>query len=169
MVREVNERNNTSCRSISIAGGTPPQTRLPDLRVSLAVPGRAIAGSNIGPAVRLVAANTGNALALGTDRARANGYMIDLILSRDTRVPNGFATFSPNWREDVLLRGGRVSNTRTLAPRQSQAYRVGGGIPANTPPGRYFVCARVDSGNKIRELSERNNVACRPIVILRRR
>jgi hypothetical protein len=42
---------------------------------------------------------------------------------------------------------------------------VGGGIPADTPPGVYFICARVDAGNTVSELQEDNNAACTRIRI----
>ena len=151
-----------SCRG---AGGG---RRLPDLTVRLRAPRTAVAGSNIGPQIKVHARNVGNAPARGTDVGGANGYMIDIILSKDTNAPAGFATYSPNYHEDVLLKGGRISNTKTLAPAVGKSYPTGGGIPANTPAGNYFVCAKVDSGAKIAEKRENNNVACSRIRIRRR-
>lgn len=141
----------------------------PDLRVKIKAPAVARAGSDIGPRIRLVAINSGRAVAPGTLPANKNGYMIDVILSKDRNVPSGYAVYSPTWKEDVLLKGGRVSRTVDLKPRQRKAYKTGGGIPANTPTGRYFVCARIDSGNKVTERNERNNVSCSRIRIIGKR
>ena len=140
----------------------------PDLTVRLSAPRSAYAGQNIGPKLKVYARNIGHATARGTDTLGANGYMVDIILSKDTRAPAGYATYSPNYHEDVLLRGGRISNTRTLIPGTGKFYPTGGGIPANTPAGNYFVCAKVDSGAKISESRENNNVACSRIKIKRR-
>jgi subtilase family serine protease len=91
--------------------------------------------------------------------------MIDIVLSTDTNVPPGFATFSPNFSEDVLLLGARTSNTIDLAPGASKVYATGAGIPADTPTGNYQICARIDSGSKVAESNEANNVMCRAIKI----
>ena len=61
-----------------------------------------------------------------------------------------------------------ISNTKTLVPAASRSYPTGGGIPADTPAGNYFVCAKVDSGRKIAERNENNNVACARIKIRRK-
>jgi hypothetical protein len=91
--------------------------------------------------------------------------MVDLMLSTDTNVPAGMAIYSANFSEDVLLQGGRISHTRTLNPGQSKIYVVNGGIPADTPPGGYYICAKVDSGNKITESNEGNNSSCKRVYI----
>lgn len=146
------------------AGAAPP---LPDLTVSLAVPANAFAGEDIGPRVTLRVKNVGCAVAWGTT-AHPTGYMVDLTLGRDEVVPVGFAGYSPHFREDVLLKGGRVSKTVDLPAGAFRGYLVGGGIPNDTPPGRYFVCARVDPGTAVNESNEDNNVTCRPIRIAQR-
>jgi hypothetical protein len=109
--------------------------------------------------------NDGNGIAFGTQSAGSNGYMVDVVLSRDTSVPEGWASYTASYHEDVLLKGGRISNTVDLAPRHSRRYETGGGIPADTPPGWYFICAKVDAGNTVGELREDNNVACARIRI----
>jgi hypothetical protein len=52
---------------------------------------------------KLAARNIGGAHALGTTGALdpANGYMIDVVLSKDMSVPPGFATFSQGFLEDA--------------------------------------------------------------------
>jgi len=145
--------------------GGPPTA--PDLKVSISGPGAARAGDDIGPLLKLIGSNAGGAAAPGTTGTLdpAHGYMIDVVLSRDMNVPPGFATYSPLFSEDVLLQGGRVSNTQDLAPGASKAYPVGARIPTDTPAGSYYVCAQIDPGNKVFETNETNNTACMPIRI----
>ena len=164
-VSESNESNNVGCSRIRIRGGGRP-----DLITRLRAPRTAVAGSDVGPLVRLTAFNIGTALAAGTSGVVSppNGYMIDLVLSTDTNVPAGFATFSPNFSEDVLLLGARTSNTIDLAPGANRTYPTGAGIPADTPNGNYFFCARIDPGNKVSESNEANNVTCVRVRIRRR-
>lgn len=150
--------------SISLAQHGPHQ---PDLVVRVSGPPVAAPGQDISNLIALRAGNRGIAAAPGTTGALdpANGYMIDLVLSSDAQLPEGFAIYSHNWAEDVLVRGGRVSRTTDLAPGANRPYPVGAVIPADTPAGRYFLCARIDSGNKVAESSENNNTSCTPIVI----
>ncbi|NES02767.1 MAG: hypothetical protein F6K22_07860 [Okeania sp. SIO2F4] len=92
--------------------------------------------------------------------------MVDLILSSDTEVPDGFAIFSANYNEDVLLPGGRISNTPDLAPGEEWVITDSGGIPADTPVGDYYLAAQVDPGKKITESDETNNVAFEPLKLV---
>jgi len=143
----------------------PASPNLSDLSVKISAPATATAGSDIGSQLRVVVSNTGKLTAVGTNSAGSNGYMVDIILSSDTNTPSNWAIYSPNYREDVLLRGGRISNTKDLPPQRSESYRTRGVIPADTPPGNYNICAKVDAGNKITESNEANNVSCVPIRI----
>lgn len=159
------DKNITVCRTAAGRGR-------PDLQVVVNGPASADAGDDIGPAIKVVAKNLGTAAAPGTTGSldSANGYMIDVLLSRNANAPPGLAVYSPNFREDVLLRGGRISRTVDLAPGGSHTYpNLEGGdgrIPADTPSGNYHLCARVDPGNKVEELNETNNVYCAPIQIV---
>lgn len=139
----------------------------PDLLIRVAGPQRANPGEEIGQQIRQQVTNRGEAPAPGMVGRidPANGYMIDLVISTDQRVPTGFATFSHEFREDALLEGGRTSRTDDLFPGDIREYPVGARIPANTPPGNYFICARIDSGDRVAESNERNNNACFPIQI----
>jgi hypothetical protein len=156
---------------ISIAGAELQSASvpklMPDLVVKISGPPTANAGDDIGPLIKVLARNIGTATAPGTTGTLdpSNGFMIDVVLSTDMTVPSGFATFSPNFSEDALMQGGRISNTTDLAPGASKLYATGGGIPADTPTGSYYVCARIDSGGKVAELNERNNVSCSRIRI----
>lgn len=123
----------------------------------------------------------GTSNAPGTLSAGTAGWMADVILSTDRVGPRGFATFSPTWHEDVLLRGGRMSRTNDLAPNAEQMFNgpttMRGGppprpydylafpMPTGVPPGAYFVCVISDPANVVREVNERNNATCAPITI----
>jgi hypothetical protein len=129
-------------------------------------------GDEVKDTVKITVSNKGSGKALGTQDAGANGYMVDLILSTDKNVPVQFATL-PNpytFKEDMLLKGGRLSNTDTLAPGASRVYSVAtpppiaGLIPPGTP-SKVYLCAVVDPGKKINESNENNNVDFRPISI----
>lgn len=138
-------------------------------------------GDNILISFRVMNQLPATAAAPGTLSANTNGWMVDIVLSTDTNVPAGFAVFSPNWSEDVLLRGGRESRTNDLAPGQEQLFNgptvmLGGPpprpydylsypMPAGVPPGNYYVCVVVDPANVIAERNERNNATCQPITI----
>ena len=102
----------------------------------------------------------------------AASYMVDIFLSTDRTPPSTWAVYSATWREDVLLRGGRVSRTYSVGPGVSArygapSYEIGPFVlPTGIPPGNYFLCAGVDMGNRVAESNERNNVACNPLRIL---
>ena len=151
---------------------TPPIC--PDLTAAIeGAPAAADAGADIGRSLRLVGRNSplppgaarSRATAAGTRGGASRGYMLDLVLSSDADVPTGPATFSATFAEDVLLSGGRVSDTPDLAAGGAAVQRVGALIPADTPPGKYFLCARIDPMNQIIETDENNNVACVAIKI----
>jgi hypothetical protein len=149
---------------------TPPIC--PDLAVAMkGTPAATDAGVDMGGSLRLIGRNllpppgVTRRRASGTRAGAARGYMIDLVLSSDTRVASGPATFSATFAEDALLRGGRVSDTLDLDAGEEKPHRVGAVIPADTPPGRYFLCARIDPLNQIAEPDENNNVTCVAIVV----
>ena len=138
-----------------------------DLIVQIEAPISARAGDDVGPALKVMAQNRGVIPAPGTIGILnpSNGYVIDIVLSKDPEVPAGYATYAPHYSEDVLLKGGRISNTADLRPGAKKKFRTGGGIPDDTPTGQYFVCARIDSANKVPESNESNNVRCAKIKI----
>lgn len=141
--------------------------KLPDLVIELSIPPKAKAGMNIARDIKLVAKNTGKATALGSLNTitASNYYMVDFVLSTDEIVPKSFARYSPNFFEDVLLRGGRVSRTLDLASGESKNYLNGAGIPADTLAGTYFICGQIDPGRKVIESNEENNITCASIEI----
>jgi hypothetical protein len=146
---------------LSIAG-TACQISMADLTVNVTGPPSAEPGEDIGSLLTVQATNRGNASAPGTVGTidPANGYMVDLILSTDEVVPPGWASPGP-YQEDVLLTGGRISNTPDIPVGGSVGLSAGSAtLPADTPPGNYFVCARIDPGTTVAEFSEDNNTDC---------
>lgn len=170
-MKPINRRFPTFLSAIGLALACGPTLRAaalaPDLTVDLVVPAAAAPGADIGNRIRLIVKNRGTAPANGT-QAHAAGYMVDLTLGRNPAVPAGFRVFSATFVEDALLKGGRVSRTVDLAPLAFHEYAAGGGIPADTPAGNYFLCATADPGNAVVESNEANNTACRQIRIEQR-
>ena len=87
----------------------------PDLTVTVTAPTIAFPGENISAGTTVQVSNIGTDPAIGNLTAPGKGYIIDLVLSSDKSVPSGFAIFSSNYSEDVLLKGGRDSNTKKLS------------------------------------------------------
>jgi hypothetical protein len=141
-------------------------------------------GQEIGAMLRLKVTNHGPAIApgtldsTGTPRVPPAGYMVDLVLSSDNVMPAGLALLplpaGIAYAEDGLLAGGRVSRTPDLPGRTAillsasdpPGTDVGGVIPSGTPPGDYFLCARVDPGNLVPEMKESNNANCRKVTVV---
>ncbi len=134
----------------------------PDLEVTLTANSSYVVGEDVAGTVDITVKNSGTAKALGTDGSGSDGYMVDLVLSTDATVPVVFANVpSPYlFAEDMLVIGGRVSNTGTLEPGDSKTYSGHGGpIPPGTPSIAYL-CAVADPGGKITESNENNNTSC---------
>lgn len=129
-----------------------------DLLIRLEGPQSALPGDEV--SVKVTVHNGGSHAAPGTDSG--DGYMVDLVLTRGA-VPVGFAVYADTYSDGVLLRGGRISNTRTLAAGDTAIYSEAGRLPADTPHDVYRLCATVDPGGKVSEDSEDNNVACIPL------
>lgn len=136
---------------------------LPDLSVAIDAPESAFAGSDVGSDVTITVLNQGSQTAPGS---ASGGYMVDLFVTRGP-MPSGFARFEQAYFDGVLLRGGRYSNTRQLAPRSRARLRSSATLPADMQAGRYRLCARVDPGGKVAESDETNNTACMPIEVAR--
>lgn len=143
----------------------------PDLIVEISGPSTINAG-NSPETVIVEVKNVGNATAPGTltkgDQINSDGYMIDIVLSSDNHLPIQFALVSDTFREDMLLKGGRISRTQDLAHSESKTYTFSAPallIPADTPQGEYCLGAVVDSGKRVEESNEVNNTACHNISI----
>ncbi len=141
-----------------------PGRDLPDLVITeLTGPATARPGEAIGPWLRLEIANRGRGPALGRD-----GYLahVDLVLSSDRRVEGLPATASDRFHEDVLLPGGRLQLRDDLRPGARVRLRGEGRLPRRIRPGRYYLCAAVDSTDRVRERREDDNVACMPLRVV---
>jgi len=140
-------------------------------------------GTHLKDLLKIKVSNLGNDDAPGTVnpdgsvKVPPQGYMIDLVLSADAVVPEGFATSADVhgviYKEDALLVRGRVSRTPDVPAMSSVILPTGlpissdvdGIIPSQTPPGSYYLCARIDPGEAVPEADEVNNLTCREIVV----
>lgn len=95
----------------------------------------------------------------------SGSFHVDLALSLDNELPSGFLPMVSGYADDTLLVGGRDQVTGVLGPGESASDVLNIEIPANTPPGSYFLCASIDSSNEVAESNETNNVFCEPIEI----
>lgn len=164
-----------SPKSSDFIVAVPPilfKVKKPNLKTSLALngPDAAFAGEDISNRIKVYAINNGAAAAAGTTGtlSPANGFMIDVMLSKDKFSPAAFATYSPNYSDDVLLLGGRISNTVDLGAGNSGGYATGATIPADTPSGLYYLSVRIDPANQVAESNEDDNTFFLPIKITRR-
>jgi hypothetical protein len=97
-----------------------------------------------------------------------NNVAVDIILtSKHTYpMPAPFAVYSANYSDNVLLKGGREHISFTGPGSVNVKLNGPNTIPADTPPGIYYLGAVIDAGNKVNESNERNNVHfCRLKVI----
>ncbi len=142
-----------------------------DLTPIIGAPVERRAGEDV--MITLEIANRGDTNCPGTIEAPPGAsYMVDIFLSTDRNGPSSWAVYNATWREDVLLRGGRVSRTNSIGPGVTvrygaPRYEIGPmTLPTSIPPGDYFLCAGVDMGNRVAESNKRNNIACNPMRIL---
>ncbi|WP_334110131.1 CARDB domain-containing protein [Thermodesulfitimonas autotrophica] len=124
----------------------------PDLTVSIAGPAKAVAGKSV--SVKVTVKNNGLAAAPGTvDAGSSSAYMVDLVLSSDYDVPVKWAVqpvyagkTKDDFVEDMLILGGRISNTKSISAGGQVSYTLSAYIPLKTSPGVYCLGAVVDSG-----------------------
>jgi len=85
----------------------------------------------------------------------------DLILTRVQTypAPAPYAIYSPNYSDNVLLKGGRTHVNFAANGSTAVGFGNNNEIPADTPPGIYYLGVVIDAGNKVKETNERNNVA----------
>jgi hypothetical protein len=97
-----------------------------------------------------------------------NSVVVDIILTSNPTypAPAPYAIYSPNYADNVLLKGGR-ENISFAGPGNVNVTLNGNNtIPADTPGGIYYLGAVIDAGNKVHEANENNNVSfCRIKVI----
>ncbi len=134
-----------------------PPSEDPNLVVSLFA--RAAVPSRETMELEVRVTNLGGGEAFGTLQD-PDGYMVDLVLSTDQRLPEEWAVFEPVFVEDVLLEGGRISNTETLPGGESITYTTEVRLPEHTEPGTYCLGAHVDPGHAVQESVELDNTFC---------
>ncbi len=133
----------------------------PDLTIRIMrCPGMAKPGQDLGASFVVMATNNG--------RTPVKQVAVDIVLKKNPRcpAPAGLAVYSPNFSDGVLLKGGR--EFVDLNGGETKPVKLNGlnTIPADTPPGNYYLCAIIDAGNKVVEANEGNNCACCPIKIV---
>lgn len=152
-VAESNEGNNTRTERLVCKGGASQG----DLSVRIArCPKSVKQGQDLGATFQVMGRSTfPNPL---------TSVAVDIILTskRTYPVPAPYAVYSPNYSDGVLLKGGR-EHISFKGPRTVRVKLNGSNtIPANTPPGMYYLGAVIDAGDKVKEGNEKNNVAfCR--------
>jgi hypothetical protein len=151
-------------------GVLPPLLR-PDLVVSLSCDPKAAAGANLPVVVKVT--NRGTAKAIGTSEGPADkAYMIDLVWSADSVIPMKIAVqpvyqglTKEDFVEDMLVFGGRISNTQSLMPGESTTYNLPAYVPRNMAPATYWLGAYVDSISHVSESREANNTTSTKVLI----
>jgi hypothetical protein len=130
-----------------------------DLLPKISGPMTAFPGSSLRQKIRVGIKNGGTFY--------AKNFSVDLVLSKDQFIPVKFATYSATFKEDCLLKGGREF-VKQLKGKSTMYLKLNGTnmIPADTPPGYYYLAVVVDPGKKVAELNEENNVAMFRIRIL---
>lgn len=157
-VEEGDETNNVYCQSLTVLNLQA------DLEIAGVTFNRLVEpGGQVD--VEVTARNAGTATALGTETLQT-GYMIDFVLSTDTHVPADWAIYNDAFGEDVLLLGGRVSNTDDLEAGAEQTYQMPGWLPSDTPPGDYQLCLVIDPGDGVEESDETDNTYCQSLTVV---
>lgn len=129
--------------------------KIPDLTVSFPMKVRFDRHSslkNISRSIRVNVKNTGNGTAVN--------FFVDFILSTDQSAAVTYATYAPDFHEDVLLKGGRM-HIKSLAPGSVVSLTIPQlvSIPKRMPRKGLYIGAVVDSGNSVKESNEKNNIA----------
>ena len=127
-------------------------TSCANLSGTIDCPATAYPGEELGDAISVEVANSGD--------ATAREFFVDLVVSSDTAAPIAYAPYTPVFQEDGLLQGGREF-VSALAPGATAAVELNGNnkIPADTPAGSRYIGLVVDSGRAVAETSEVDNVA----------
>ena len=150
----------------------PPLVILkPDLVVSLSAADKAGPGDKL--PVKVTVTNKGAVKAIGTSEGPASkAYMVDLVWSADSVIPEKTAVqpvyqglTKEDFVEDMLVLGGRISNTQSIPPGGSVTYTLPAYVPKNIAPGTYWLGAYVDSIGHVAESNEANNTTSTKVLI----
>jgi hypothetical protein len=140
-----------------------PLLPLPDLIVSVSGPVNITAGEDV--ELTVVVENKGLVDAPGSkDVDYRESYFIDLIISEDGHFPMEPATHptyqgysGDDFVEDMLITGGRISNTDSIPVGEYVIYVGEYYIPKNITSGLYYIAAVVDPAGRVEENNEANN------------
>lgn len=129
-----------------------------DLNAVMTYPLAAAPGSRLKRKVTVTIYNEGN--------IPAENFFIEAVLSGDNQFPMEPAVYSRTYREDVLLKDGRML-VELLKPGHSITMTFDGAmtIPRDTPVGKYHLGLVIDPENRITEQEESNNRIARVIII----
>ena len=168
-VAESNEGNNTFLTSLRTNCTTqpppPPQNGKPDLIIEdIATSATTVSPGGTLGWIKVRVKNIGTAKAIGTMESSSTGYFVDVILSIDAAATVSLKTLpSPyDFVEDMLLRGGRISNTYSLNPGEVREYVLPDVLmPVHMPLAcqhkNVYIGAIADPKNTIAESNETNN------------
>lgn len=164
-VAETNENDNTRFTRFKLNCSGPTTAPRPDLVITYMALANPVGGPGLAfSELKVEVKNVGGAPAVGTDTDPANGYMVDIITSSNTAAPMAYAPLAAagQFPEDKLVIGGRISNTKTLAPGASHIYYLQDlklpMVDLHNYCGRAFYLGGIaDPGLKIAEISETNN------------
>lgn len=109
-------------------------------------------GDPIGPSIKVTAKCT---FPLGAKEVAVDTFLTSKMTYP---VPVPFAVYSANYSDNVLLIGGRTHIDFKKAGKMRVKIDTTSTIPADTPPGIYYLGISIDAGNKYKETNERNNV-----------
>jgi hypothetical protein len=122
-----------------------------DLAVQLHYPVQATPGQNLQSEVAVAIENKGS--------AAAKNIVLEIVLSSDNQIPQKAAVVSDQFTEDVRLGDGREIIPLLEAGQQLTVNFHGTlKIPADTPPGKYYLGVVADPENQINEISKENNI-----------
>ncbi len=133
---------------------------MPDLTVNIRhSPRTARPGHELGSSIKIKVANHG--------KLDLKDVAVDIVLKKDNSCPDSMPSTedSTHFSDGVLLKGGREHVSLKAGQKQEIKLNGTNTIPADTPPGDYYLCAVVNAGHQIKESNKTINCACSPIKI----
>lgn len=146
-------------RSVEVRylGKIDPGVTIDDITYTKALPDLVV--SNISFGIRNIKANAGSTVLVNdtvTNQGdlQASSFVVAYHLSSDMVYGNGDDIASATTRTIYSLNAGA-----------SNAWTTGVVIPADTPPGNYYLCANADDGGAVEEADAGNNWSCTTKII----
>lgn len=159
VVAERNEANNTSTKTLVCGSGSGPASGDLDVKI-FGCPISARPGQDLGSSFKVNVKSTfGGSL---------SNVAVDLVLTSAPvyASPAPYAVYSANYSSGVLLKGGREHESFGGPGVVTVKLNGSNTIPADTPPGDYYLGAVVDAGNNVPEINESNNASFCKIMVL---